>query len=87
MDIDDKMMMDMFVKEEVAAAVDQQQRLLILTNLIRIQQQINIGPRRGGSRVEKAKNKDQHRLSGAMLLDSNYFADNTTHITKDFGDD
>jgi hypothetical protein len=84
MDNDNKMMMHMLMKDEVGATADKQQRLLILTNLIRIRHQILTGPRRGGSRVGEAKNKDWHRLVFTMLLDSNYFKDDTTHTANDF---
>jgi hypothetical protein len=30
------------------------------------------------------KKKDQHWLVGSMLLDSDYFKDDATHIVKDF---
>jgi hypothetical protein len=32
----------------------------------------------------KDPNKDQHRQAGALLLNSDYFADNATHTPKDF---
>jgi hypothetical protein len=36
------------------------------------------------SRVGKMGNKERHRQAGALLLDSNYFADDATHTPKDF---
>jgi hypothetical protein len=72
-----------WMKEEADAAIDRQQRMLIFTNLIRLGQQINADPRRGGSRVGMA-NKDRHRFADAMLLDSDYFVDDATHTAKGF---
>ncbi|XP_051202621.1 uncharacterized protein [Lolium perenne] len=58
----------------------------MLANVIRLcQHPLAVSaPRRGGSRVGKAQNKDMHRQAGALLLDSEYFTDNATHMTKDF---
>jgi hypothetical protein len=74
----------MLMQEEAATTADKKQHL-ILTNLLRLRQQIVDGPRCGGLKVGKVNNKDRHRLVCAMLLDSNYFADNARHIAKDFG--
>jgi hypothetical protein len=41
-------------------------------------------PRQGGSRVGKAKNKNRHRLAGAILLDSDYFAEDAANTSKEF---
>jgi hypothetical protein len=78
------MMIVMLMKEDVGAAANQQQKLLISANLLHLREQINVVPRHGGSRVGKAKNKNRHRhrLAGAMLLDSYYFVDNATYTAK-----
>jgi hypothetical protein len=79
------MMMQMLKKEEADATADQQQVLLLLTNLLRLRQQILVGPRRGGSRVVgKAKNKDRHPLVSVVLVDSDYFNEDAGHTAKDF---
>jgi hypothetical protein len=41
-------------------------------------------PRCGGSRVGNTRNKEQHWQAGALLFDSDYFADDATHTQKDF---
>jgi hypothetical protein len=41
-------------------------------------------PRRGGSRCGKAADKNHHRGSGAMLLHSDYFADDASNTPKEF---
>ncbi|XP_051190679.1 uncharacterized protein [Lolium perenne] len=58
----------------------------MLASLLRLCQPILalVVPRRGGSRVGKTRNKERHRQSGAVLLDSDYFADDATHTEKDF---
>jgi hypothetical protein len=38
----------------------------------------------GGFRVGKLADKDRHWLAGALLLDSDYFADNASSIPKEF---
>jgi hypothetical protein len=81
---DDEMMMELLTKEEANAAADLEHRLVILAALLWLREQVNAVPRRGGSRVGKARNKDRHRLAGAMLLDSDYFTDDATHTLKDF---
>jgi hypothetical protein len=40
--------------------------------------------RRGGSRVGKASDKDQHWQAGTLLLDSDYLANEVTRTLKDF---
>jgi hypothetical protein len=84
-DQDDEMMMEMLMKEEADVAANIQQRLLILTDILHLRDQINVGPGRGGSRARKAKNKGWHRLAGIMLFDSDCFKDDTTHTAKTFG--
>ncbi|XP_071683714.1 uncharacterized protein [Lolium perenne] len=41
-------------------------------------------PRRGGSKPGKRRNINMHREAGAMLLDADYFNDDTTHSPKEF---
>jgi hypothetical protein len=63
------MMMELLTQDKVDAAADQEQRMMVLTALLRYQELI-AARRCGGSRVGKAPNKDRHRLAGALLLDS-----------------
>jgi hypothetical protein len=35
-----------------------------------------------GLETRKAKNRDQHRLAGAMLLNADYFADEATNTPR-----
>jgi hypothetical protein len=72
MDSNDKMMMELLMQDE-AAVSDQEHRMIVLTTLICYQEQLAAVPRQGGSRVGNAKNKNQQRLAGAILLDSDYF--------------
>jgi hypothetical protein len=65
----DKMMMELLMKDEVDAAAEDEQRLMILYALLRPREQLYVVPRRGGSRIGKTKNKDLHWLAGAMLLE------------------
>jgi hypothetical protein len=58
--------------------------MMVLTALMRYREQLLAVSRRGGSRVGKAKNKNRHRLAGALLLDSDYFADDATNTPKEF---
>jgi hypothetical protein len=44
----------------------------------------NTVPRRGGSVPGKAPNKNRSRDAGALLLYSNYFADNAINTPKEF---
>jgi hypothetical protein len=55
---------------------------MVLTALL--EEQLLIVPRRGGSWAGKAKNKNRHRLVGALLLDSDYIADDTENTPKEF---
>jgi hypothetical protein len=82
---DDKMMVVLFMHVEANATAERQQQLMMLANLLHLcRHLLSISaPTRGGSRVGKAPNKDRHRQDGSLLLDSDYFADNTTHKSKD----
>jgi hypothetical protein len=77
------MMMEPLMQDE-AAAVDQEQRMMILTALLRYQEQLATIPCWVGLRVGKAKNKNHHRLAGALFLDSDYFADDAENTPKKF---
>jgi hypothetical protein len=83
MDRHNEMMMEPLMQGEAAAA-DQEQGMMILTALLRYQEQLATIPYRGGLRVGKAKNKNQHRLAGALLLDSDYFVDDAENTPKKF---
>jgi hypothetical protein len=53
--------------------------------LLQLRQQMdNVVPRRGGSVPGKAPNKNRHRDAGALLLHSDYFADDATNTPKEF---
>jgi hypothetical protein len=51
---------------------------------LRQQQMENVVPRRGDSVCGKAPNKDRNTNVGALLLYSNYFADNAINTPKEF---
>jgi hypothetical protein len=53
--------------------------------LLQLRQQMdNVVPRRGGSVPGKAPNKNRSRDAGALLLYSDYFADNVINTLKEF---
>jgi hypothetical protein len=58
--------------------------MMVLAALRSYREQLLAEPRWGSSRVGKAKNKNRHRLAGALLLDSDYFADDATNTPKEF---
>jgi hypothetical protein len=84
MDIDDKIMMELLMQDKTDVVVDHEQRMMVLTALLCYREQLLTVPRRGGSRVGKAKNKNRHRLAGALLLDSDYFAKDAANTPKEF---
>jgi hypothetical protein len=84
MERDDQMMMELLMQDEADAAADQVHEMMVLTTLLRYCEKLNAVPRRGGLRVGKAKNKNQHRLGGALLLDSDYFVDDAANTPKEF---
>jgi hypothetical protein len=58
--------------------------MMVLIALLRYREQLAAVPHRGGSRVGKVKNKNRQRLAGALLLDSDYFAEDAAYIPKEF---
>jgi hypothetical protein len=60
MDNDNEMMMELLMQDEAGAAADHEQRIMVLTALLRYREKLLAVPRRGGSRVGKAKNKNRH---------------------------
>jgi hypothetical protein len=75
------MMMEMLMQDIANAAVDHEQRMMVLTALLRY---LLVVPHQGGLRVGKAKNKNRHRLAGAFLLGLDYFADDAANTPKEF---
>jgi hypothetical protein len=84
MDIDDEMMMDLLMQDKVDAPADQEHRIMVLTALLCYREQLTAVPFRGGSRVRKAKNRNGHQVTCALLLDSDYFADDAANTPKEF---
>jgi hypothetical protein len=84
MDNDDEMMMEFLMQDEADSAADHEQRMMALTALLRYQEKLLVVPRRGCLRVGKAKNKNRHRLAGALLLDSDYFLDDAANTPREF---
>jgi hypothetical protein len=84
MDINDEIMMELLMQDEADVVVDHEQQMMVLTALLRYREQLLTVPCRGGSRVGKAKNKNRHRLVGALLFDSDYFAKDAANTPKEF---
>jgi hypothetical protein len=85
MDIDEEMLVQLFMQEENTTAVRrQQQNHLILTSPLRVRQPFLVVPRRGGSRPGKRRNIDRHCQAGAMLLECYYFAADASLSPKKF---
>jgi hypothetical protein len=64
------MMMELLLQDEADSAADQDQLADV--------------PRWGRSRVGNTKNKNHHRLAGALLFDSYYFAEDAANTPKKF---
>jgi hypothetical protein len=84
MDSNNEMMMHQLVQEEEDVAADKEEKLLIMAALLRLCVRINAPPWRGSFRPRKKKNKDQQRMQGAVMLESDYFADNAIHTPLEF---
>jgi hypothetical protein len=86
MDSDDKLMMEVMQEDEAEAAAHLQRWNMGSAFLFQLRQQqmANVVPRRGGSVCGKAPNKDRSRNAGALLLYSDYFADNAINTPKEF---
>ena len=84
MDSDDEVMMELVKQHEADAAADRQKQMLMITRVLLRREEINAAPCRGGSKKGKAKNKERHREAGAMLLETDYFADDATNTPKEF---
>jgi hypothetical protein len=85
MDSDEEIMMELIQQDEAEAAAHMQNCTLGMAMLLQIRQQLAAAePRRGGSRRGKAANKDRNREVGALLLNSDYFADDAINTSKEF---
>jgi hypothetical protein len=86
MDSDDELMMQVMQEDEDEAAANLQRWNMGFAVLVQLRQQQmeNAIPRRGGSVRGKAPNKDRSRNAGALLLYSEYFADNAINMPKEF---
>ena len=84
MDSDDEQMIELLMQKEANAAAERQEQMLMLTATILCRKWLNSRPRHGGSKKRMAANKERHREAGALLLDTDYFAENATQTAKDF---
>jgi hypothetical protein len=85
MDSDDKIMMEVLQDDEAEVAAHLQRWNMGFVFLMQVWQQLkNTIPHRGGLRPSKSTNKNHHRDADAMLLHSDYFADNASNTPKEF---
>jgi hypothetical protein len=85
MDSDDDLMMEVLQEDEAEAAAQLQRWNMGFVFPLQLWLQIdNIVPCRGGSVPGKAPNKNRQRDAGALLLYSDYFADNAINTPKEF---
>jgi hypothetical protein len=84
MDSNDEMMMHQLVQGEEDVAANEEEKLLIMAALLRLRARINAPPRRGSFRPGKKMNKDWQRMQGAVMRESDYFADNAMHTPLEF---
>jgi hypothetical protein len=74
--------MELLMQDKADVAIDQEHQMMVLIAFLCYQEKFAAIPCRGGSRVGKAKNKNRHRLAGALLLDSNYFAEDVANTLR-----
>jgi hypothetical protein len=86
MDSDDELMMEVMQEDEAEAAAHLQRWNMGFAVLLQLRQQLmeNVVPCWSGSVHGKAPNKDRSRNASALLLYSDYFADNAIHTPKEF---
>ncbi|KAK1663617.1 hypothetical protein QYE76_051776 [Lolium multiflorum] len=70
--------------EENAAAVEDEEHMMILTSLATLYAERNSKPRRGGSATGRRKAKARQRLEGDIMLYADYFADEPLHHEEVF---
>jgi hypothetical protein len=85
MDSDNELMMELMQEDEAEAAAHLQRWNMGFAFLLQLRQQMeNAVPHRGGSVPRKASNKNRSRDTGALLVYSDYFADNAINTPKEF---
>jgi hypothetical protein len=85
MNSDKEIMMEVLQEDEAEAAAHLQHWNLGFAFLLQVRQQLNGAVSRlGGLMTGKEANKNRHRDAGAMLLHSNYFADDASNTPKEF---
>jgi hypothetical protein len=84
-DSDDELMMEVLQEDEAEAAAQLQRCNMGFAFLLQLQQHMdNAVPRHGGLVPRKAPNKNRQMDAGALLLYSDYFADNAINTPKEF---
>jgi hypothetical protein len=86
MDNDDVLMMEVMQEDEAEATAHLQRWSMGFAFLLQLrkQQMENTVPRQGGSVRGKTPNKNRSRNTGALLLYSDYFAENIINTPKEF---
>jgi hypothetical protein len=85
MDSDDELMTEVLQDDEAEAATHLQCWNMCFAFLLQLRQQMNDAvPRRGGSVPANAPNKNRQRDASALLLHSDYFADDAINTPKEF---
>jgi hypothetical protein len=74
------MMMHQLMQDQANAATDEEEKLIIIATFLCLRARINAQPRREGSRPGKKKDKEQ--MQCVVMLENDYFADNSTHVPK-----
>jgi hypothetical protein len=77
------MVLHLLVQEEEDIAADEEEKVLIMAALLCLRAKINAPPRWGCS-IPWKKKKDRQRMHGAIMLESDYFADNAIHTPLEF---
>jgi hypothetical protein len=86
MDSNDELMMEVMQEDEAEAAAHLQRSNMGFAFLLQLRQHMEntVPPPPGGSVPRKAPNKNHSRNIGALLLYSDYFADNAINTPKKF---
>jgi hypothetical protein len=82
-DSNNELMKPLLLQDKGDVSTDEDEKFTIRTCHLCLNQ-LNVAPWHGCSRVGKRENMDRRRMAGALMLETEYFAHQSTQMAKTF---